>query len=204
MSADFVALDFDSGEVTIDEARSIWEGCSHIIGTTSSHTPAKHKFRVILTLEKRIKKSEDYKATVSSISKRYGADVSVADSARFFFPCREIVSISSGDLQEIIEPEIERQKFPVREPNTLVIPSKILRSLTYEVVPVGERNNWCYGVGADLSLAGYSFDDIMARVLASPTYQDGSPPVREIARAIKNGMNKTMEGRGGTEEKSTN
>ena len=161
ISADFIALDFDSGEMTIEEAKSIWEGCSHIIGTTSSHTPEKHKFRVVLTLEKRITKSEDYKATVAAISKQYGADTSVADSSRFFFTCREIVSISSGDLQEIVVPKPKTYRTLKPQPGFV---STTIMALTTSTWVSGSRDKNCFILAKEMAKAGAEAGEIFDMV----------------------------------------
>lgn len=203
LHADFVGLDFDSGDFTLEDARDVWDGCSHIIGTTSSHTEGLHKFRVILTLEERITSTEDYKATARGLAVKYGGDTSCGEPSRFFYPCKELVRVMSGDRLEIIQAENEVNKFPVRERNTRVIPSYVMRQLSHEVIPIGKRNAWCYGVGKDLGLAGFSIDEILVRVIASPTYKDGSPPVREIARAVTSGFKSSLKGAASGEEKET-
>jgi hypothetical protein len=145
---------------------------------------------VVLTLEKQITKSEDYKATVAAISKRYGADVSVADSARFFFTCSEIVSISSGDLQEVIQAENEAKKFPVRLPKTGVMTTFVRRSLN-QVIPEGKRNSACYGIGLEQAWnTDESIDMTVARIINSPTYCGATITEKllsEIIKSVSNG-----------------
>jgi hypothetical protein len=183
ISADFIALDFDSGDVTIEEARSIWEGCSHIIGTTDSHTPAKHKFRVVLTLEKQITKSEDYKATVQAISKQYGADTSVADSARGFFTCREIVSISTGDFQEIIKPK--PRTYRTLKPQPGFVSTKIM-ALTTSTWVSGSRNLNCFILAKEMAKAGADSSEIFDMVQGVNIEGDFSE--REMWKCIYSGI----------------
>lgn len=113
LSASLIALDFDSGLWTIDDAVSFAEdlGLRYIIGTTKSHqTPKKgltcDRFRLILDFAQTVK-ILDYTWTMKQLgetinaeqrSNRYAriCDMSCMNASRFFYPCKEIVASGTG------------------------------------------------------------------------------------------------------------
>ena len=91
--------DVDSG-ATLEQAMKDFAPYKHIIATTKSHQKLKRnkppcdRFRVILLLDGFLTSDEDFKATFDyALSKFPYLDVSCKDSARFFFACRDLVSI---------------------------------------------------------------------------------------------------------------
>ena len=54
-----LVLDYDDGS-TIEEATEVWDSWYHLVHTTWSHTPARHKFRLILPLARPVP-AEDWR-----------------------------------------------------------------------------------------------------------------------------------------------
>jgi hypothetical protein len=89
----FCPLDFDEGQMTLDEARGVFADYMHIIGLTKSHQIAKEKagpcdrFRVVLCFESIIDDVKIFKATMEYWVKNFkGTDKKCKDAARFFCP----------------------------------------------------------------------------------------------------------------------
>jgi hypothetical protein len=202
--ASWLALDFD-GELPLMEALDIWQDSIHIIGTTKSHGIKGDRFRVLLKLAEVCRNGADYAHTVDTMIQTYGGDRSTTDAARFFFPCREIIStLDEGYTQDILAapPPVV---YPKRERNTRIIPAHTLKKLRFQVIPEGQRNDFCFGAAKDLAWAGYSIDETMGLILESPTYKtNGSPPVREILQAVRSGFKSAAkEAASGQEEEAT-
>jgi hypothetical protein len=89
------ALDFDNG-TTLEEAYEIFRDFAHVIATTKSHGIKGDRFRVILFFEKTISNLELYKYNMRVLTDKYGADKACKDGARFFYPCKELVSVMPG------------------------------------------------------------------------------------------------------------
>jgi hypothetical protein len=88
LSADFIALDIDSG-LTIEEAekRCIELNLTVLCVPSTSHKPEAHRFRLIFPTLRSITSNEEYQATASKLFEKFPeADPKcVTDSARFFF-----------------------------------------------------------------------------------------------------------------------
>ena len=106
LRADFVALDFDDGELSLDEAKRIWCDSNHIIATTKSHQKEKgnkracDRFRVVLELSRSLNELKHYKETMRHLVDRYPCDPACKDGGRFFYPCTNVVSVCSDGYQE--------------------------------------------------------------------------------------------------------
>lgn len=189
LHADFIGLDFDSGEFTLDDAHAAFEGQSHIIGTTASHTDEHHKFRVVLTLERRITDGAEYKATVKQLSQQFKGDLAVADCARFFLSCKEIIRVASGERQKIIKfgPPKPLVRSQVLHANGS-IPSDIENMLRYGVVQ--DRNIACYNIALRLGSLGKDqltvFDLIWNSAIPTSTSKEPLPE-HEVRKAVRNG-----------------
>ena len=106
LRADLVALDFDDGEMSLEEACRIWCDTNHIIATTKSlglskgGKPACDRFRVILELSETISELKHYKETMRCLVNAYPCDPACKDGGRFFYPCRQIVSVVNDGYTE--------------------------------------------------------------------------------------------------------
>jgi hypothetical protein len=201
--ANLFALDFDSGELSLKQALNVFCDSSHVIGLTKSHQREKNgiicdRFRVILQLENETDDSELFASTVRFYARKWDADIKAADAARFFWPCRQIVSVvEDGYRQEFIHPDPD----PPGPPPERYRQSGAVRLRTHSflqrVVPSGERNNFCFTVSKDLFDAGYTFDEIYAIIVGSPTYKGSvpTPVAHEIAQCIRSAIKSVEAGK---------
>jgi hypothetical protein len=199
LRADWLVLDFDSGETTLAEACRAYCDMIHIIGTTKSHQKVKgeqracDRFRVMVRFERPVENLRDYRFLMTRALRRSTADPSAKDGARFFYPCTEIVQASyEGMTEEVLtapenfeRPNLARFAGYARAG---VLPSYCRRLLT-TVVPIGARNKTWYGLGKDLARCGMSADEIVRMVVMSSTYEGkvGQELLTEIARCVGNG-----------------
>ena len=102
----FCALDFDSPATTLEWALETFKEHTHIIGTTKSHQKEKNgitcdRFRVVLMFEDLVTDLPLYKYNMEKMILKHKADRACKDGARFFYPCKEIVSIQNGVLVKV-------------------------------------------------------------------------------------------------------
>jgi hypothetical protein len=102
-SISLLVLDFDEG-LSLSDALLLFAPYKHIIGTSKSHGVEKNgkiedRFRVVLFLDKPVMSDGEFKEYwFAAYSKWPSMDKACKDSARFFFPCKEIVSVrAEGD-----------------------------------------------------------------------------------------------------------
>jgi len=220
LRADWCALDFDDGEMTLDRAvNNVFADCIRVIGTTKSHQKLKagvraDRFRVLLKFERPITSLDEYRATMVHYIEHHGADPACKDGARFFWPCQEIVDISTeGYTQEIFAAPPR----PVWTPKPCYRELGVIRRRSTEalrsVFPRGEKNNRCFMIAKDMFDAGFEFDEILECIIKSPTYKGVSSRelIEEISQCIRSGIKSIKEGRAyggcdgsqsGTQEKS--
>jgi hypothetical protein len=202
--ANLFALDFDSGELSLAQAKNIFSDCIHVIGTTKSHQKEKggitcDRFRVILQLEHETDDAELFAATVRFYASKWDADLKAADAARFFWPCERIVSVmEDGYSQEFVRPDPEFRGPPTERYRKSGAVRLRSQAMLRRPVPAGERNNFCFTVAKDLFDAGYQFREIYDIILRSPTYQGPAPPhhvLQDITQCIRSAIKSVETGR---------
>ncbi len=214
--ADWCVLDFDDGEMTLEQAKSTFCDTIHIIGTTKSHQVAKRdsaacdRFRVLMLFEQPILRLKDYRYTMRKILRRYPVDQAPKDGARFFFPCKEIVQCSDTGYTEPTHEAPEWFECPRRERsqayrNAGIVPP-FVRQRLIAPIPVGTRNTTWYWVAIELRRVGFDPEDILVMIIKSPTYGGLVSPdlVVELEECVRNGcrvVDREVEdiGRGETE-----
>ncbi len=96
--ADWIGFDFDSGEMALAQAtEEVFTDYIHIIGITMSHQTEpewRDKFRVLIPLEERITDFKLFRHQIALGMDKWPCDPQCKDAARFFYPCRHIVSIN--------------------------------------------------------------------------------------------------------------
>lgn len=103
-----MVLDVDGG-CSISQAQIDFGGYNHIIGTSRNHQRNKNdittdRFRVILFLDKPIVNSQVYKATWSTLFKKYSfIDRACSDVCRQWYPCTNIVSVNLDSLPVVAQ-----------------------------------------------------------------------------------------------------
>ena len=104
-SAQIFGLDIDGGlslSEAVDKIKS--SGFQAIIGTTKSHgiikkgKPACDRFRIIFFLSAPIQNEHQYLAVFNALKSIFPMCDNCKDSARFFYPCREIILNNNGKL----------------------------------------------------------------------------------------------------------
>lgn len=200
-SADWLTLDFDNGLLPLAQAVNIFCDMVHIIGTTASHQiakpdkPACDRFRVAVKFAERVTNLRLYSHQLRVAEKKYSTDPSCKDGARFFFPCKEIVSLSADgycwDLDHHVPKEINYAEVAYKRATAGTIPQHIVVLLKHCVWREGEKNTLCFKIGAALGPLGYTATEICRQIYASPTYKDASITdylAQEIYKAVSNGI----------------
>ena len=212
--ATLVALDFDSGEMTLGamekECKDL--GLWYVLATTKSHQvakvsrsgeaiPATDRFRLILRSEKTCIDRERYEYNMKLFPEYWPCDPSCSDAARFFWPCREVVSYSEDGLKlpwlNFDEDYVPERLRYIRHAEKLrnmgrhgMMPewvSVILHGT--KRVPRGERHKTCYRLGATWMLLGWELDTLIDYVndtsLAKINDEYGPG---DMERALRNGF----------------
>lgn len=200
VGADWMGLDFDDG-LKLSDSLAIFEKYTHIIGITKSHGLAKKgkitdRFRVFLKFEKSCFNLKDYEYTVKKWVHKYGADKVCFDAARFFWPCREIVSINENGLKIPIlnssNAEIRKQTYINRKKAAIDhykgskdIPPWIMNVFRFGCA-MGRRNMISYGIAKDLLRIGFSDTEVVQMISRSaiPSCGDDSFDLKEIENTV--------------------
>lgn len=205
--AQWLGLDFDSGEMSLDEAINAFCDVVHIIGTTESHQrpkaelPACDRFRVLLKLARPLTDRTLYEHQLKVLARRYPLDEACLEAARFYFACREIASVNDdGELWDVVEmTEKDRKKTPearqARRVSGAVIAPWVISLLRGGNWPAGQKNTLCYRIGAELGAHGYAENDIIRLIHTSPEYSTRNITeelAQEIESAVRNGVKRGL------------
>lgn len=206
LSCKYAALDFDSGEWTLETART-W--CHEhrlpcIIGTSKSHGIIKgakaacDRFRLIVPFAEVITDRLVYEATMKKLSLEMPCDKACVDAARYFFPCKTIhyAAGSTTTRQAGLAPakHDEGQDVKVKhlatrdEDSNLDDPLPQWAQMALEFGPsVNEgRHKLCFRLGALLTLRGMTEDQIVEICMQGPLGEIGRA---DVVRAVENGAN---------------
>ena len=176
--ADLAVFDFEDEGYSLEQALSDFCDCRHIIGTTRNHrlakdgSPAVDRFRVVIPFETRISDLLTFRYNMHRLWQSYPMDKKCLDGARYFFPCKEIVSVSNGGWHQAVHPVPEGWGKPVTSAAVKAgfVPEKVKKALT-EAWPVGDRNGTAYRVARDLAKAGFTYLEVYNLIASSPTYR---------------------------------
>ena len=164
LKANWLVLDFDDGKFTLEQAAHEFKDMWHWIGTTWSHTPEKHKFRVALKWTMTIEDAEQYTQNVAYALKYYPADKQCKDPARYFFPSKELISCSTGAQADVWDKVVERPRpVEIDVAKSRVMPVKIAARLSEKWLE-GDRNRTTFIVAKEMLKRGFTKDEIIARV----------------------------------------
>jgi hypothetical protein len=197
IGANLLVLDFDNGKISLEDAsEDLFAEYRHIIAPTKSHTSNHPRFRVILTMSKKITNKFQYESNLRPWIESHGADSSCVDAARFFFPSTVIYSIKlTGDNVEIYDFEEPKPKSPEQIKSEIdfyksnkTVPKWIQGILTFGV-PVGERHKTCFKLGANLRKFGFEQGEVVEMIRSSPI---NAIPIEDIERAVKNGFDAVL------------
>ncbi len=192
----FAAIDVDSG-YSLQQAIKELSDTNHVIGTTKSHGHKGDRFRILIPWSKPIKDINQYRYNIKKITEKYDGDTSACDGARFFWPCKEIVSVNYDKEfynQDVLEFKTPTKKETVKKysqyANLKVTPPWVMHALKFGV-PDGERNNYIYSISKTLTLCGLEQSKILDLIKSSPIPL-ASAPEKEIVNAVNNGVRKGL------------
>lgn len=197
--ADWIGFDFDDGEMTLTQAvENVFCDMQHVIGVTMSHQTDpewRDKFRVMIPLERRVDNLALYRHQIALGMKRWPCDEKCKDGARFFYPCREIISINrdgyAWEIDEHLPKAIDYGARSAARVDCGSIPIWVRSALRVEW-PLHTRNDTCFRIGIALGILKYSPQRITDMILASPTYKGKGAPTKEIFEAVKNGVERGL------------
>lgn len=153
------ALDFDAPNTPLHCAIEQFKDYSHIIGTTKSHQKEKNgitcdRYRVVLWFDRLVTDLAEYKHNMTLQISAYYADKACKDGARFFFPCKEIVSSNgNGKLVPVETLPVVKQHTASGVPLKTYSKVKSTRSLMNVKPAEKNRNDAVYGLVKDLIAA---------------------------------------------------
>ena len=180
--ATYLALDFDDGRWMLRDAKK-WvtdNNYAAIIGTSKSHQTLKvskdgtrqeptDRFRIVIPFERTITRGVEYRAVMETIFKDIPCDQACKDTARFFYPCKELYHAQDGksfplpDVANLIK-QYEKPLTEDDEDNQQNIRAGIfplwLTSALHFGVPAGQRNTTLFRIAATLAGAGFSLKEI--------------------------------------------
>ncbi len=198
IKSNWIGLDFDVG-VSLSSIQKTFCDHIHLLGTTKSHQVAKgneppcDRFRLFLKLNDTVTDVKKYESLVSHFIDRYEADEQCKDAARFFWPCKEIVSIEaegfSVEVQEILDVEEESTSYDYSDYKAVkAIPPWVEHWLRFGVRDL-TRNIHCYKSAIILSQCGYNPDEIYDIVMNSAIPISKDPKVaKEVRSAVNSGV----------------
>jgi hypothetical protein len=200
LSCKYAALDFDSGEWTLQDAMAFLDDkkLSGILGTSKSHQiakgskPACDRFRLVIPFAEVVVDRVVYEATMRKLAEDTPCDKACVDAARYFFPCKQIQGISghAGTLTPalaLMAKEV-KDKLAMRRGEHAdlekPLPQWAQMALEFGVAINESRHKTCYRLGALLHLRGMTEDQIVELCLSSPIGDIGR---EDIGRAVHNG-----------------
>lgn len=220
LSSDLVALDFDNGEWSIDDAKNfcLATNLQAIIATTKSHQlekktitgitqPAVDRFRLVLPTVATCTSLDDFEYTMRMLMDGIPCDASCKDGGRFYFPCKEVVwscfdeSSATGKVQWMSCPEEETEEFRYHEKDVVAkehyrdataIPHYLIKDMRYGVKSPG-RHKALYMIGCELGRRGFTEREIMQMLT---NYKSPLLEIDDAQRCVGNGIERISRGRG--------
>lgn len=189
--ADFCALDFDTGELTLEQAKLNYSDMEHLIGPSLNHQREKggktcDRFRVVMRFEKRITDLRTYHWNMREIVAKQECDMACTDGGRFYKPCRSIAQVVVGpDLYRVAVDENVPDSFEPHDlPRNVLrravlndayrkagIPPKWAVTQLRSLIPVGKRNDTIHRIAKDLIRAGFEPGQVYDEIVRSETYK---------------------------------
>ena len=172
LQSNWFALDFDDGEMRLEEACKTFCDTLSIIGTTKSHTKERHRFRVVLFSHKIVKDRHQYEYNLKKLIDKYPCDPAAKDAARFFWPCKEIIQVvKEGYSLDVYDLPENYGVYDNRKTeaygNALVIPPKARQILSSKLYETGNRNSEVFKCSCFMARAGFSPEKIEQIIIAS-------------------------------------
>ena len=136
--ADWLGLDFDDGDPTLDQIKREICDYKRIIGVTENHQKIKHegekneqpacdRFRVAIPFERRIETLDEFLGTMDDVKRKYPTvDDSALLGSQYFKICRELVVVDYKDPDlyswPVSPPRRKLEFAPVRKAELGAIP----------------------------------------------------------------------------------
>ncbi len=191
--SDFAVFDFESYAYPLAQALRDFCDTQHVIGTTHNHQVAKgghppvDRFRILVPWKTRIIERDVYEFNMKFLTEKYPMDPVCKDAARFFYPCKEIVSIQTdGEVLDVYPPTKNTPRRSSAYDNKRLVPPWAHFHLN-NIVPTGERSVTFHRVAKDLVRCGFTHMEIEKMIVQSATY-DGKPDdhaAKKVTEAIK-------------------
>lgn len=214
IQADWCVLDFDTPELTLQQAKRNFCDMIHAIGTTKSHGKLKNgiicdRYRVLLLFSRPIILLNEYRYNMQKAISAYPADPACKDGARFFYPCTEIVQFSAeGYSQDVLEVPAsqETEEGYIRSESSGPgnreggrIPRWVEINLEEKQIPKGERNLTLFRMAKDCARAGLLEEHVYQRFINSKTFKSEmnnelKAEIRKlVSRCFKTVMEENMQ-----------
>lgn len=175
LSSNICALDFDDGEMTLGQAVKSFCDMKHIIATTKSHQLSKNggppvdRFRVVLFWECKITDKDTYLHNMRKVFDKFPCDKACKDAARFFYPCKDIISVETeGYLNDVeipkqadIELKARRSWERLQIEKETGRTSKGLLTQIQNKIKDGERNKTVWIISVRLTERGFTEEQII-------------------------------------------
>lgn len=172
--ASWFVLDFDDFDHGMTLKQAIKGFCDriHIIGTTKSHGISGDRFRVAIKSSEVMHDLALYRHNYQRLVKHFGTDKSCVDGARFFWPCKEIVSFSQEGEVEEVDHDVPKPKLEayIKGQREARIINPWTRQSLNRVIPIGERNTAVFRISKDLASVGMTPEKIFSAIVNSKTY----------------------------------
>lgn len=185
--SDWAVLDYDDGMTTVEQAVNTFSDCIHIIGTTKSHTDEHHRFRVCVPWSERITSLDVFKHNQATLVKNYDTDKQCKDGARFYYPCKRIVSVNGEGFRVEVDFKIPKKSFTPKSFTKTGFSSAVTFFMK-NVRDEGFRNEQVYQVAKDLFRIGLDKQCVEQIIMKSPTYRDTS-----VSTSLQAEIRATME-----------
>jgi hypothetical protein len=188
----------------VADALRDWVDTVHIIGTTKSHQvqkkgkPAKDRFRIIVPWSEPITDAATYSYNVELLIRRYNADETCSDAARFFWPCRTIVHVEDSGYLQPVQPFARPERLQVDQAQLAELrrdifgkdlPQWIARFVRKGELPrspklMGSRKWACNAAARQLKSLGWKATEI-ANLLHDGKFDRANFEAFEIDAAVK-------------------
>lgn len=186
-------IDVDNGR-SLDQTVNELCDTRHIIATTKSHGIKGDRFRVVLPWSSRITDLDLYRYNLERAVLRFDGDTACVDAARFYWPCKELISYSDEGYEEQVLPlpigyqsKLDRQLDAVARHTSApgVFPAWVLDALN-NGVREGFRNNNVYEIAKCLAYHGLCESETIDLLLRSAIRL----PQKELENAVRSGRRK--------------
>lgn len=192
-----VVLDVDDGNTTIDEVRVLMKEYKCMIYTTKRHTPALHRFRIIMPTNYTLKlDSTDYREFMRNIYEwlPFTVDESTVDRARKWLTCNGHYEYINGDkLLDVMEfiPKTTRND----ERKKMMLDSQSLSNIERWFIhntSTGNRSNQLIKYGLMQVDVGHDFITIRNNVMALNNKLPSSLTEHEVDSTIMVSVSKAL------------